>query len=187
MTPINLPLLNGRKYIHGTTMFGLLLNNPTGYTDIQADFFRPTLNQVMVSDERPLTLSSVIAEFSWHVDNQCIRKWILDSGIRSTSIETFDESELLSGSVICDGSIWQSCGQDRFSLIQRIVALNKALLCHIFGITEFWFVRIKLVHYKPQSSLIKLTMGRRIGQAVFDTTIFDDGNDEVGKIRFVRK
>jgi len=181
-------LKNDRSYIHGSTLFDAVMGKIHDAEKIVVKFVGPLTTQPIVTDDLPADPSGIRAEFSYCINGKQCRFWIVASEIPILERRQVDETRYLEGATMLNGSIWQSIGDDPCgSFIERLIALNKVLIEHEFGFTDFWFVKLMLSKYQQDRSFIRIITGKNMADTIFDTVLLDENDEKFGQIRFVKR
>ena len=185
---LNLFLKNDRSYLHGSTLFDSVMREADEAEMVTVKFQGPLTTHPVVVDEPPTDSSQVLAEFSYYINGERFRNWVIASDLPILERRDIDESRYLDGATLLNGSIWQLVGNDSDStFIERLIALNKVLIEHEFGFTDFWFVKLTLQKYQKYRSFIRIITGKNMADTIFDTVLLDENDEKFGQIRFVKK
>ena len=185
---LELYLKNDRSILTGAMLFDAVMREADGAEMVMVKFVRPLTTQPIVTDEPPSDSDQVTAEFSYYFNGERFRLWVVASDLPILERRDIDETRYLDGATLLNGSIWQLVENDSDStFIERLIALNKVLIEHEFGLTGFWFVKLTLQRYQKGRSFIRIITGKNMADTIFDTILLDENDEKFGQIRFVKK
>ncbi len=183
-----LPFRGDRNYLHGTTLFSLLAPLTISATDIVFRINRVmTENKVKVFADAPFAeLNSFPCTLTWEADGKAHNLVVIEDGNAEFAVhEPYDDAGFL-GATSFGGSAIGLQDDQGLTFIETAVALNKALLKHLFPQSngaQYVFTRLELAELPTLFLPMRVQFFRRIGANHFMSRIYISG-ENVGAIHF---
>jgi hypothetical protein len=193
-TALNIPFKGHRDYLHGTDILTALLSIVGNISELTINFHkmahRPLQAQLtdlnLIASLREANQIFALMAFKDDAGTNKLLAVIEDSRAAVTIARIpYDEDEIIRGSQLSGNNITQKSSSGG-NLIERIVALNKALLNQFQGQQEWLFSRLDLAHIPSVSQSLSLEILRSVGPDHYRSVIHIEGK-KIGFIYFTRR
>jgi hypothetical protein len=177
-----------RKYLHGTDIFNTLLEGNDSFQKINMQFHKSCRNKLIAKSVSVSEFNEMREKGEICVLFTCI---LLNKKLLIVLLETeeevidrtpYDESKITGGSVI-KGSIITQNKPVEGNFIERVVALNKALLTHYTGENNWFFSKIDLAKFPSSYNNLSLEVVRELGGRIYQSILKSD-NNKLGTVYF---
>lgn len=177
-----------RKYLHGTDLFSALVKETGSNGPVSLRLYRPMQHplcfRVLLDNVPP---QEYVAAFVWHEDEN--QHTGIVSEIPDEKVEgryDYDEGDVIQMAQF-DGLEVSLGSETKYSFVEKVVALQKALLNAIRGEKiDWWFSRLDLQTVPRSDASLRLTLTTKPGGRLVRSRIDADGQ-EVGSIFFSEK
>lgn len=179
------PFRGARPYVHSTSVINAILPRIEGYTSLTVRFSRMTshnrLRLVHVAREVE-TPAGAVFDAWWSAPRQSGKILMFEAGEAMPTLRVpYPEEKAIEGWSLAEGraQLGEGAGLG-YTLIDRLVALNKAYLTALFplGASERYVAtRFDLTRNLPAFAALSLRHVRRIGERHHATRILSDGAD----------
>lgn len=190
---LDLPFKGSRQYLHGTDIIPAVLALTGSVEEVSFQIHRMAMYPLLVrwvdnSELEALRKSNALCLLMSYIDTEQERKTVAVVEDNSYQIDKripYDEEQVIAGASISGKTIVQKTGRSG-SFIERVVALNKALILEVVGKCSLLLMRIDLRSMPVSPKEISITLTRVIGEKTFLSTISGDG-DVLGTIYFSKR
>lgn len=187
--PLDLSFKGERTYLHGTDMVDALAMLAPGLTDISL--------RIQKIAEQPVAAVLTSADNSGNGEVVATVRGIRDGGKVSIALAenrnapppgryAYNEDEVVgNASIDIDGQTAEMRWNDRYSSIEQIVTLNKALLTRCFQAAgvHWYFSRLDVTRFPPVFAKMSLAVTQALGTSLVRSGIDIDGQP-LGNIYF---
>ncbi len=175
---LNLKFKGNRTYLQGPDIFSALVTfiPVTGSVYFQMNRLIDRQIEIVKLPSSKIQLQDLSGVFKYWDNDNAIEIGILESKEEITERYNYDEEAVISGATILDkeGTLPSS---SEFSFIERVVALNKAMLQQ--SITEnsvkWYFTTLELKYVPNDGVSIRLSLVRQLGIRLILSSIEVDG------------
>lgn len=196
--PVTFCFKGSRDYVHGTDMFNKIIElnkerfNGSDFINIDMtvrSIARTNMNMFELQSFNNDNLTPVNASFSISVNGNRINVLLVENGEAINCSYKYDEEAIENEAVVnIEEKIITLSNFSKYTLIEKIVALNKKLLNFLFPNHggKWYFTKIKLRELNlntPDSATIKLVFKKNLDFKLTDTIIYVEG-EQVGNIYF---
>lgn len=182
---LNLLYKGNRDYLHGTDLFAALIRETGAVGPVSLRLYKPMMHPLcfsVLSGNEPSRGN--IATFVWHeadIQHTGIIAEMPDEKV--TSRYDYNEAEVTAMAKF-DGHEASLGAEKKYSFIEKLVALHKALLNSIRGeMIDWWFARLDLSRVPRAESPLRLSLTSKPGGRLVKSLIYV-GDEEVGSIYF---
>ena len=186
--PLNLKYRGDRDYLHGTDLFNAFLSNTDPKSKIRMRVYRPMRRQLEMAtmeslDKEEKENISAVFECTSPAGDEvwcALENPDLEIGGRYA----VDERDIVLGATYTDGALIQY-EYTPFTIIERVVAMNKVLLTHQNGNRQlkWWFTRIDLKRIPDDSSPLTLKPKSSLGTKLVASSI-SCNDEQLGTVYF---
>ena len=196
--PVTFCFKGSRDYVHGTDMFNKIIElnkerfNGAEFIDIDMtvrSIARTNMNMFESQSFNNNPSMPINANFSINSNGNRIDVLLVENGDAINCKYEYNEEELEHAAVVqIEEKIITLSNFSKYTLIEKIVALNKKLLNSLFPNHggKWYFAKIKLRELNlntPVSATIKLVFKKNLDFKLTDTIIYVEG-EQVGNIYF---
>lgn len=182
LIPLDLPFKGARGYLHGTDMVDALSTLAPGLTDISLRILKTAekpLAAVLVPAEEsaPASAASILRARS-KGEKISIALVESNSDLPPGRYEYNEDDVVRRASIDPESRIAQMPWNDRYSPIEQIVTLNKALLMRCFAASgvQWYFSRLDVPLFTPVFGKLSLSVTQALGTSLVRSGIAIDGN-----------
>ena len=191
--PLNLSLKGMRNYLHGTDIITALFELSGRAENISVQLHRMASYPLVAKwvnekDLNKLRMSQQLCVLMVYTDINRTRRLIAvveEEGHQITEQRPYDEKQVTKSARITGRQIDQEV-PNTGSFIDRVVALNKALLNHTEGEQLWLFVRIDLLYAPVNPNHLSIVLTHVIGSRNYKSSISGD-NKVLGNIIFSKR
>lgn len=189
MISLELSYKGNRNYLHGTDIFNAVHGYLPGDAFIKCIAFRRLASwQLGLARECPDNEAALVGDVVIRLDNgEEVHWYLVETSEDITNRHSFDEDALVQESTIDGNEIYKERNA-RYSLIEEVVALNKALCNHIAPLRNAKWLFGQLDLFGPWSDDVARVCLRQkalLGKSLVVCDLYLDGV-AVGSIRFVK-
>jgi hypothetical protein len=177
---LNIKFKGDRKYLHGTDIFNAFLDITGPINNLTIKFHKKVTNNLIAysmdleSLEKFRLLNKISVLMTYEQLN--LKKVVVAI---ETSKKVIGHNEYIEDYVIADSEIiGHKIIQDRHkegAFIERIVALNKKLLNHLFGLQAWFFTQLYLNENYSNNVKLSIEFDRSIGALIHRSVLIIDG------------
>ena len=185
---LSLKFKGDRNYLHGTDIFTSLLDITGSIKNVSIRFHKKVSKNLIVhfidleSLEKFRSLNEICVLMSYQKSDGMKIAVATEGAENITERREYIEENVVVNSEIYGNKITQN--QSYFgNLIERIVALNKKLLNHLYGNKSWFFTQLDIDEYYPNTVKLSIEFDRSIGGLMYKTILYVN-EKKVGSIIF---